>query len=247
MDDDNELTIAARVKDWEIFTPDWDYLRQHPTLELGSLCAMSVGLHPAFASLEWVFSVAIPHFDGSKRDLEDLIPPEEREAFFDSGLHDAHVNVYRSVLLDRFLRRVNIASANLTPLGLLPVALGEPDRERTLVGATAFSSWAEGMGWSLPSEFPRAEKYPEVAGGLTADGRWPWGNHETELLQKLAAAAEKFWKLYDPTDDASAPTNDQVIEWLKQQGVAERNAEIIATILRADGLRTGPRKTIRRA
>lgn len=71
---------------------------------------------------------------------------------------------------------------------------------------------------------------------------WPWGKHDTELLQKLAAAAKNFWTNYDPSDPSTAPTNQHVIDWLKQQNVAQRNAEIMATILRADGLPTGPRK-----
>lgn len=71
---------------------------------------------------------------------------------------------------------------------------------------------------------------------------WPWGNHETKLLRKMALAAERFWRLYDPEDPTTAPTNQQVSEWLKQQDVADRVAEIMAQILRADGLPKGPRK-----
>lgn len=72
--------------------------------------------------------------------------------------------------------------------------------------------------------------------------KWPWGNHETELLRHLSAAAEKFWTLYDPEDITTAPTNEQVTEWLVSEGVSKRIAEAIAQILRTDGLRTGPRK-----
>lgn len=75
-----------------------------------------------------------------------------------------------------------------------------------------------------------------------AGGKWPWGNYETELLRKLSAAANKFWTLYDPADQSTAPTNQQVIDWLIEQDVSKRNAEAMATILRADGLPTGPRK-----
>lgn len=72
---------------------------------------------------------------------------------------------------------------------------------------------------------------------------WPWGTHETKLLQALARAADKFWKRYDPSDPTTAPTNETVSEWLQsQEGVASRTAEIMAQILRADGLRPGPRK-----
>lgn len=72
--------------------------------------------------------------------------------------------------------------------------------------------------------------------------KWPWGDYETDLLRKLATAADRFWKLYDPADNTTAPTNQQVTDWLKQHGVADRTAEVMATILRADGLPTGPRK-----
>lgn len=78
--------------------------------------------------------------------------------------------------------------------------------------------------------------------------KWPWGGHETELLRKMAAAANRLWKtsdeggLYDPTDPTTAPTNEQVEKLLEQDGVAKRVREVMAQILRADGLRTGPRK-----
>lgn len=73
-------------------------------------------------------------------------------------------------------------------------------------------------------------------------GGWPWGNYETKLLRKLALAAKRFWVLYDPEDPTTAPTSTQVSQWLIQQGVASRVAEIMAQILRADGLPKGPRK-----
>lgn len=81
-----------------------------------------------------------------------------------------------------------------------------------------------------------------LLGAESRAGQWPWGTHETELLRKLAGAANKFWVLYDPDDPTSAPTNKQVIEWLEKERVSNRTAEYIATILRADGLRKGPRK-----
>jgi len=71
--------------------------------------------------------------------------------------------------------------------------------------------------------------------------RWPWGTHETDLLRHLAAAAERWWVNFDPADNTTAPTNEQVSAWLKGRGVAARTAEVMASILRADGLPTGPR------
>lgn len=73
--------------------------------------------------------------------------------------------------------------------------------------------------------------------------RWPWGSHHTEMLGHVEAAARKWWANYDPTSPDTAPTNDMVAEWLCDvQGVSKDKAKAIASILRADGLRTGPRR-----
>jgi len=80
-----------------------------------------------------------------------------------------------------------------------------------------------------------------LAGTGSHGTAWPWGTHETTLLRHLAAAAKRFWVNYDPSDIGTAPTNSAVVDWLREQGVAQRTAEVVATILRADGLPTGPR------
>lgn len=73
--------------------------------------------------------------------------------------------------------------------------------------------------------------------------KWPWGAHHTESLGHLEAAAIRFWRLYDPADPSTAPTNDMVSGWLRdERGVSKDKANAIASILRADGLRTGPRR-----
>lgn len=72
--------------------------------------------------------------------------------------------------------------------------------------------------------------------------KWPWGNHNTKDLDHLAAAANRFWTLYDPSDFTTAPTNKVVAEWLvTNRGVARERAGYMASILRADGLPDGPR------
>ncbi len=77
----------------------------------------------------------------------------------------------------------------------------------------------------------------------SADKRWPWGNHHTDILGHVEAAAKRFWVNYDPTDATTAPTNKDVSEWLiTERKVSQKMAESIASILRPDGLATGPRK-----
>jgi hypothetical protein len=111
----------------------------------------------------------------------------------------------------------------------------------TGVKLTEFRTWGESLPapFTFPDEFPKAARSEPAAAPAS---RWPWGEHETELLRKLAAAAERFWKRYDPSDATTAPTNETIVAWLKEQGVADRNAQVMATILRADGLPTGPRR-----
>lgn len=74
-------------------------------------------------------------------------------------------------------------------------------------------------------------------------GRWPWGVHHTSMLGHLEAAARRFWVDYDPTDQTTAVTNAHIIDWLStERKVSKKMAEAIATMLRVDGLPTGPRK-----
>ncbi|WP_296753648.1 hypothetical protein [Thiobacillus sp.] len=129
------------------------------------------------------------------------------------------------------LAKTGIGAGLLRPDKLDPEKLEESE-----IDLTVFTSWANTIGLVFPGGYPWQ---PEM--NIQATG-WPWGRYETNLLRKLARAADLFWKSYDPADPSSAPTNKQVIEWLIGEKVARRTAEVMATILRADGLPTGPRK-----
>ena len=72
---------------------------------------------------------------------------------------------------------------------------------------------------------------------------WPWGDYETDLLRHLKEAAAKWWVNFEPSDPTTAPTNAQVIDWLKdERNLSQNKAEAIAMILRADNLPAGPRR-----
>ncbi len=82
----------------------------------------------------------------------------------------------------------------------------------------------------------------EPSAGEKVAGRWPWGDHHTEMLGHLEAAANKWWVNYDHTDPTTAPTNADVSTWLKnERKLSQNKADAIASILRADGLQAGPR------
>ena len=98
------------------------------------------------------------------------------------------------------------------------------------------------------AEILTLEKAPDE--GANSPGCWPWGNHQTELLGHLEAAAREFWTGYDPQNaKATAPKNETVIAWLEARNVpgqkkkvSNQMATAIATMLRPEDLPTGPRK-----
>ena len=70
--------------------------------------------------------------------------------------------------------------------------------------------------------------------------RWP--AHETKDLTAVRLAAVKFWSNFDPNEPDTAPTNKVASEWLQEEHqVSKSQASSIATILRGDGLKAGPR------
>jgi hypothetical protein len=99
-----------------------------------------------------------------------------------------------------------------------------------------FTTWLRSIQHKTPSGFPWIPK--ALASGAH---QWPWGSYQTKELDLLARAADRFWKNYDPSDSSTAPKGDNVIAWLVENGVAKRKAEVIASLLRADDLPTGPR------
>jgi hypothetical protein len=137
-----------------------------------------------------------------------------------------------------YQRRQKIAASQLAANRILGV-LQDADLYSPSIELSVFRAWAERLQrpFTFPAEFPKASSIPSP----TAVGSWPWGDYETKNLRLLADAAAKFWKNYDPSDPSTAPKNKVVSEWLVEKNVARRVAEVMAHILRADGLRTGPR------
>lgn len=126
-----------------------------------------------------------------------------------------------------------------------PGALPGPRIEEQGVLLRDFARWAVALEWELPSELKDMSHRPDkVSPSESIEDevrRWPWGDHETELLRMLARAAREFWSTYDPDDPATAPRSRDVERWLRGEGVAQRVAVVMAQILRPEDLRTGPR------
>ncbi len=141
-----------------------------------------------------------------------------------------------------FTKRLLVATRNLGAEKILRPISYDQGLGNYSIDLGVFANWAIGIKWDVPGQFAEIATRAALSPAETKASRWPWGQHETELLRQLAAASQKFWSNYDPADPSTAPTNQQISDWLEAKGVSNRVAEIMAQILRADGLPTGPRK-----
>ena len=110
------------------------------------------------------------------------------------------------------------------------------------IPAQAFHAWCEAKGMTYPLPQHEQTTLPTTIPLQASAERWPWGNHTTKALELLADAAKQWWSTYDPDDPSTAPTNKEVIEYVTAKGESTKLADSIASILRADDLRTGRRK-----
>jgi hypothetical protein len=131
---------------------------------------------------------------------------------------------------------LNQAKVNLGNPLLKPIAYSKDGSEESEIELAKFGAWLKSIRYPLPESFPWQD---QALSPLSRE--WPWGTYETELLRHLAAAANRFWKNYDPADQTTAPTNSDVIAWLEAKDVSKRTAEVMATILRDDALPHGRR------
>lgn len=109
----------------------------------------------------------------------------------------------------------------------------------------AVVDWLTAIGQVSIYAFDGAKATTPVNAQPKQTARWLWGAHHTQLLGHLEAAAIRFWgaDYYDPTDKGTAPQNKVIESWLATERKLESGAmrKAIATILRLDGLPTGPR------
>jgi hypothetical protein len=137
----------------------------------------------------------------------------------------------------QFKDLLSLAKANISNPLLKPLSYSAEGFEESQIELAKFGAWVKSIHFPVPPDFPWQD-----APMLPMTREWPWGNYETENLRKLAMAANRFWKNYDPTDESTAHTSNEIIAWLIEQKVTPNMAKAMATILRADGLSTGRRK-----
>lgn len=121
----------------------------------------------------------------------------------------------------------------------------QPSFDSVYFGRDEIYRWLGAIGMQSAYQFNRKLAANKPAETVPPNqSRWPWGAHHTELLGHLDAAARRYWGAgYDPSDIGTASTNATVSEWLQtERKVSRTMADAIASLLRPDGLPTGPRK-----
>ncbi len=121
------------------------------------------------------------------------------------------------------------------------IACWEIPKEVLKLTAEAFGLTPKFLSNADKSKLKVMESVPGIGSQARAE-KWPWGDHDTELLRHFAEAGKQWWKTYDPDDKTTAPKNKDVSEWLIGKGISLHVAEVMARILRADNAPKGRRK-----
>ena len=120
------------------------------------------------------------------------------------------------------------------------------DREAVLIRAddlrTAIQHASSALSASGGQQSTSGAIKPESSSTPKAQGRSENSAHQTKLLELLQEGAKQWWGSYDPDDPSTAPESKDVAAWFKNKGAGKRVAEVMAQILRADGLAPGPRR-----
>jgi len=189
-----------------------------------SLPAAQTKLSPVFERMKHCYNAARNHYVYCLRPREDFDTPHS---------HDMLESVEMLQRLDRFDPDMDhffwywLTDNNFSGFDSQRFSRAEITRWLAAIGQTSVYAFNPAQAEAVPAP----------------TGRWPWGDHHTEMLGHLEAAARRYWVGYDPADVTTASTNVTVIKWLQtERKLSKKMAEAIATMLRLDGLPTGPRK-----
>lgn len=178
-----------------------------------------MSLEPRLPLREWIFA---------------FIDVDPYQGEFLTDIEQADFQRYEDLLTRAIVRRDLRATEDIT----------NRNEQTWQIEARALQIWCQAKGIIYPLPPHVSAAVPMSSQPATVrPGRWPWGDHSTRALELLADAARQWWSTYDPDEPNTAPTNRAVVEYLVRKGASGKTAESIATLLRADDLQTGRRKS----
>lgn len=94
----------------------------------------------------------------------------------------------------------------------------------------------------ISSVRPKEQEAPAIIEARPEPLALPYHGHKSEGLEFVEAAIEQLWSTYDEDDPSTAPTQDEVIKYLRGRGAGANMAEAVNLVLRPAILRRGGRK-----
>lgn len=123
--------------------------------------------------------------------------------------------------------------------GSLPVVKGAEDSRSAVVSLVAFNRWARSV--NLPVLVEGGSFLPRVWTDDAKGSKYWWGDYETPMLLDMFNVIYEKWRLvedggvFDVGMPDTAPTEDEVIDWLKKHGrssMSETKREHVASLIR---------------
>lgn len=216
----------------------WQWLVQCRSLVVSKALLLAANIEPeedVLAAFEAVLAATYPPEKkrSARRALEGLTSPDKVVLLL--AMHDAYddfdgpsLTTYRDATL---YNRGSMAAEDGT-------------FHHCHVKPTDFALFCQSRGWSIPSGLARLVRPSDTPAGGPRGLVWPWGQYETEMLRHLHAAALRWWVKYERSDPTTAPTQEEVSDWLvSERGLSKKKAEAIAAVLHTDDpLPKGPRR-----
>lgn len=200
---------------------DWHYWQNMQEVALWQACLLSLNMNPdamQYSKHSWMMGP----YDGPHFELKSF--PSDQD-------------------LDNYRKRLNLLKSNLPNREhFSPGKVNMESSNSSGVKLPEFAAWIKGIGLSIPDELEAIACPPMVPPTEERQQGTRWLNHETTKLTALRLAANRFWGNYDPKDRSTAPKNADVADWLrKTHAIPASVAEQMASILRPDDLKPGPR------
>ncbi|MCP3752287.1 hypothetical protein [Pseudomonas sp. SBB6] len=196
-------------------------------------------------------------------DIESLVEAKERSVprWKQAWAHSlAIVSAIRQGVISPVVCRAYIFEENGQWSGWEAVAMKPSDRDmeisasHTIITRATLANWVstERVQFARPRSSvprvvapPRQQSNPEpptIIETKVEPLTLPYHGHRSEGLEYVEDAIKQLWSTYDEDDPSTAPTQEEVIRYLREKGAGANMADAVNLILRPANLRRGGRK-----
>jgi hypothetical protein len=172
----------------------------------------------------------------------------------------AIVSAIRQGMITPVVCRAYVLEENGQWSGWEAIIMKTSDRDREISAAHTIITRASLLNWVVTErvQFARPKSYapkaveilhqspisnlPIIIESIPEPLALPYQGHQSEGLEYVDDAIKQMWSTYDKDDPSTAPTQEQVIKYLRGRGVGANMASAVNLILRPANLRRGGKK-----